>query len=37
MLLNVEEQVQEEILSKSKINKVTTPFIEYTESSIATK
>ena len=37
MLLNVEEQVKEEILSNPKISKVTTAFMEYTEPSIATR
>ena len=37
MLLNVEEQVKEEILSNPKISKVTSSFMEYTEPSIATR
>jgi len=37
MLLNVETQVKEEILSNPKISKVTTAFMEYTEPSIATR
>lgn len=37
MLLNVEEQVKENILSNPKISKVTTAFMEYTEPSIATR
>lgn len=37
MLLDVETQVKEEILSNPKISKVTTAFMEYTEPSIATR
>jgi len=37
MLLNIEDQVKEDILSNPKISKVTTAFMEYTEPSIATK
>ncbi|MEI6866514.1 CbiX/SirB N-terminal domain-containing protein [Flavicella sp.] len=37
MLLDVEDQVKEEILSNPKIDKVTTAFMEYTEPSIATR
>ncbi len=37
MLLDVEDQVKEEILSNTKISKVTTAFMEYTEPSIATR
>lgn len=37
MLLDVEEQVKEEILSNPKISKITTAFMEYTEPSIATR
>ncbi|WP_273274681.1 sirohydrochlorin chelatase [Maribacter polysiphoniae] len=37
MLLDVEEDVKETILSNPKISKVTTAFMEYTEPSIATQ
>ena len=37
MLLDVEDQVKDKILSNSKISKVTTAFMEYTEPSIATR
>jgi hypothetical protein len=37
MLLDVETQVKEDILSTPKISKVTTAFMEYTEPSIATR
>ncbi len=37
MLLDVEDQVKEEILSNPKISKVTTAFMEYNEPSIATR
>lgn len=37
MLLDVEEQVREEVLSNPKISKVTTAFMEYAEPSIATR
>ena len=37
MLLEVETEVKEEILSNPKISKVTTAFMEYTEPSIATR
>lgn len=37
MLLDVETQVKEDILSNPKISKVTTAFMEYTEPSIATR
>ncbi len=37
MLLNVEDDVKETILSNPKISKVTTAFMEYTEPSIATR
>jgi cobalamin biosynthesis Co2+ chelatase CbiK len=37
MLLDVETQVREDILSNPKISKVTTAFMEYTEPSIATR
>jgi len=36
MLLDIETQVKEDILSNPKISKVTTAFMEYTEPSIAT-
>jgi len=37
MLLNVETEVKDKILANSKITKVTTAFMEYTEPSIATR
>jgi len=37
MLLDVETQVKEKILSNPKISKITTAFMEYTEPSIATR
>ncbi|MBL4746862.1 MAG: cobalamin biosynthesis protein CbiX [Flavobacteriaceae bacterium] len=37
MLLNVEDDVKEELLSNPKITKVSTAFMEYTEPSIATR
>ena len=37
MLLDIETQVKEEVLSNTKISKVTTAFMEYTEPSIATR
>lgn len=37
MLLNVEDDVKEKLLSNPKISKVSTAFMEYTEPSIATR
>ena len=37
MLLDVESQVKDSVLSNHKISKLTTAFMEYTEPSIATK